>query len=216
MRLRNVKGAREILEQSNFFVSNPEEVKGTWNRLFDNDKPIMLEIGMGKGDFILGMAKSHPEFNYVGIEKYESVLVRAIEKLDESNLENVKVINIDAIDVEKIFDREITCIYLNFSDPWPKKKHHKRRLTYKKFLEAYDKVFKDYANIELKTDNDSLFEGSLISLCEYGYIFDDIKLDLWNSGKENVRTEYENKFASLGFKIKYLKAHKKIEERNEI
>lgn len=208
MRLRNVKNATLILESSILYIKNPEEYKGSWKDVFDNDNPIMLEIGMGKGDFLLGMAKLHPDWNFIGIEKYESVLVRAVQKLEEENLPNVKVMAQDAKNLEKFFSPEIEMIYLNFSDPWPKKRHYKRRLTYQDFLSIYDKIFKGSAKIIMKTDNDSLFESTLISLNNYGYTFDRVSLDLWNTDLENVKTEYELKFSSQGFKIKYIEAHK--------
>lgn len=208
MRLRNVKNATEILNDSAYFVKEPSGIKGKWNEEFGDDQPIMLEIGMGKGDFLIGMAEAHPEWNFIGIEKYESVLVRAVQKLDELELKNVRVINIDAIDVHNIFDAEIDTIYLNFSDPWPKKRHYKRRLTYRNYLIEYDKIFKDNSKVEMKTDNDSLFESTLISLNDYGYKFDEVILDLWSTDKPNVKTEYEIKFSSKGYKIKYVRAHK--------
>jgi len=208
MRLRNVKNATEILNDSAYFAKEPSDIKGKWNEEFGDDQPIMLEIGMRKGDFLIGMAEAHPEWNFIGIEKYESVLVRAVQKLDELELKNVRVINIDAIDVHNIFDAEIDTIYLNFSDPWPKKRHYKRRLTYRDFLIEYDKIFKDNSKVEMKTDNDSLFESTLISLNDYGYKFDEVILDLWSTDKPNVKTEYEIKFSSKGYKIKYVRAHK--------
>lgn len=216
MRLRNVKDADKILNESEYFVKEPLANKDKWNSVFSNSNPIVIEIGMGKGDFLIGMAKLHPEVNFIGIEKYESVLVRGIQKLDRENLENVRVICIDASELSSYFGEEIDSIYLNFSDPWPKKRHHKRRLTYKSFLEEYDKVFKGDAHIIMKTDNDGLFESTLVSLNNYGYEFDEVILDLWSHvEKPNVKTEYELKFGGKGFKIKYLSAHKKLNS-NEI
>lgn len=210
MRLRNVKNADDILNSSKYYIGDPVGMKGKWDSLFDNKNIINLEIGMGKGDFIIGMAKMYPNINFIGVEKYQSVLVRAVQKLDELNLTNVKVISYDAINISEVFDKEINNIYLNFSDPWPKKRHAKRRLTYKDFLAEYDKIFKSNASITLKSDNDIFFENSLINLNNYGYIFEDVKLDLWNSDIVNVRTEYENKFGNKGYKIKYLKAYKNL------
>ncbi len=208
MRLRNVKNACEILASSFYFVKEPESMRGNWNEVFGNDNPIMLEIGMGKGDFLIGMAALHPDWNFIGIEKYESVLVRGVQKLDELELKNVRVINVDAIKISDYFSKEIDTIYLNFSDPWPKKRHYKRRLTYKDFLIEYDKTFKENPKIEMKTDNDSLFESTLVNLNNYGYLFDEVILDLWSTEKPNIKTEYEIKFANKGFKIKYLRVHK--------
>ena len=210
MRLRNVKNADKILEDSNYYVKEPNKYKGNWHNLFNNTNPIHLEIGMGKGDFIIEMAKLHPEINFIGVEKYESVLVRAVQKLDTHKLNNVKVINVDALYLEEIFDREIVNIYLNFSDPWPKKRHYKRRLTYETFLKVYDKLFEKNAVLTIKTDNDIFFESTLISLNNYGYVFDDVSLDLWSQEIESPKTEYEIKFSNKGFKIKYLKAHKNL------
>ena len=210
MRLRNVKNANAILENSNYYIKEPDKNKGKWRSIFNNTNPIHLEIGMGKGDFIIEMAKMHPEINFIGVEKYESVLVRAVQKLDKYKLDNVKVINIDAMYLEEIFDKEIVNIYLNFSDPWPKNRHYKRRLTYEGFLKVYDKLFEKNALLTIKTDNDIFFESTLVSLNNYGYVFDEVSLDLWSRDIESPKTEYEIKFSNKGFKIKYLKAHKNL------
>lgn len=208
MRIRNIKGAEDIVKNSKYNIKI-DDTDFTWKNIFGNDKPIMVEIGMGKGDFIIGMANRHPEWNFVGIEMYESVLVRAIKKLEKENLDNVKIMNIDAQTLNKYFKHEVDTIFLNFSDPWPKKRHHKRRLTYETFLKVYDEVYKGDAHIVMKTDNDGLFEDSLVYLTNYGYVLDEVILDLEASNKENVKTEYEEKFSNLGFKIKYLDARKK-------
>lgn len=208
MRIRNIKNKEEILSNSSYYVKNPEKNKGKWSKVFDNKNEIHLEIGMGKGDFIIEMAKTYPNINFIGIEKYESVLVRAVQKLEKEKLKNIKLISYDAINLNDIIDKEITNIYLNFSDPWPKKRHFKRRLTYVDYLKVYDKLFVKDANIILKSDNDIFFESSLISLNNYGYIFDEIYLDLWETDVFSPKTEYEIKFSSKGYKIKYLKAHK--------
>lgn len=210
MRIRNVKDADNILKESKYYIENEKIYKNRWQKVFGNDNPIMLEIGMGKGDFIIGMAKLHPDWNFVGVEKYESVLVRAAMKLEKVELNNVKIISMDAKEISEVFDKEIDTLYLNFSDPWPKKRHHKRRLTYESFLKEYDHVFKGDAKIIMKTDNDGLFESTLVSLNNYGYVFDSVHLDLWSTDLENVKTEYEIKFSNKGFKIKYISAHKKI------
>jgi tRNA (guanine-N7-)-methyltransferase len=154
------------------------------------------------------MAKKYPGINFIGVEKYESVLVRAVQKLDKEALDNVLVISYDAINLGEIFDKEIDTIYLNFSDPWPKKRHYKRRLTYRNFLEVYDKLFEGDAKIILKTDNDGLFESSLVELNNYGYTFKEVHLDLWKTDIDNIKTEYEEKFGNKGFTIKYLSAYK--------
>ena len=208
MRLRNVKNATNIVENSDYVIKNPENYKGKFNTLFKKNLPINIEIGMGKGDFIIGMAKKYPDINFIGIEKYESVMVRAIEKLNSTNLENLKLIRMDAIEIDKIFDKEINTIYLNFSDPWPKARHAKRRLTSPIFLNLYDKIFKDIPHIIQKTDNIGLFASSLVNLSKYGYTLEEVSLDLKNEDIDNVVTEYENKFMNLGTNINYLNAKK--------
>ena len=209
MRLRNVKNAREIVDNSPFVVHSPKEYKGRYNEVFGNDNPIELEIGMGKGNFIIDKAIKNPNINFIGVERYESVLCRALEKLEDKQLPNVKIICIDAIELDEVFDKEISTIYLNFSDPWPKKRHAKRRLTSHVFLPVYDLIFKDEKMIVQKTDNVGLFESSIVSLSTYGYTIEDISLDLASTGMENSLTEYEAKFMSQGIKINYLKARKK-------
>ncbi len=210
MRLRNVKNAREIVENSKFVINNPEEFKGEFNKeIFKNDNPIHLEIGMGKGNFIIDKAIKNPDINFVGVERYESVLCRAIEKLEKTDLPNVRIICIDAKELANVFDKEIETIYLNFSDPWPKKRHARRRLTSSVFLSVYDNIFKGDKVIVQKTDNTGLFESSIVSLSNYGYIIEDISLDLASTGMENSLTEYEAKFMSEGIKINYMKARKK-------
>ncbi len=208
MRLRNVKNAYNIVNNSNYVIKNEEEYIGKYKSLFNNDNEIHIEIGMGKGDFIIGMAKKYPNINFIGIEKYESVMVRAIEKLNDIELNNLKLIRMDAININKVFDHEISTIYLNFSDPWPKKRHSKRRLTSDVFLSLYDNIFISNPHIIQKTDNIGLFAYSLSSLSKYGYQLDEVSLDLENEGIDNVVTEYEKKFMNMGIKINYLNATK--------
>ena len=209
MRLKNVKNASEIISKSSYVVLNPEDNKGKWNGVFKNNNPIDVEIGMGKGDFIINMAKKYPNVNFIGIEMFDSVIVRAVQKLDMKDISNLKLIRVDANEIESIFDKEINTIYLNFSDPWPKKRHAKRRLTSDTFLKKYDKIFKGKKRIIQKTDNIGLFAYSITSLSTYGYTIDDVTLDLKNEGDyNNVETEYEKKINSLGIKICRLKAHK--------
>ena len=209
MRLRNIKGAGEILEKSKYIILTPENYKGKWNTLFNNDNPIHIEIGMGKGNFIIGMAKNNPNINFIGIEMYDSVIVKAVQKLEEENLENLKLIRMDARLIDEVFDKEIDLIYLNFSDPWPKKRTAKRRLTHERFLNTYENIFKGAKTIHMKTDNVPLFEFSLESLSEFGYKLKNISLDLHNSDFEgNVMTEYEAKFKEKGIKINRLEAYK--------
>ena len=169
MRLKNVKGANEIIIKGKYYINNPEEYKGRWNKLFKNNNIIKIEIGMGKGDFIIENAIKHPNINFIGIEKYDSVIVRAIQKSNELELNNLKIIRLDAINIDKIFDKEIDTIYLNFSDPWPKDRHAKRRLTSPIFLKKYESIFKKDYKIIMKTDNINLFNYSIEKLKEEKY-----------------------------------------------
>ena len=209
MRLRNVRNAKEIVDNSDYVVHNPFEYKGKYKELFGNENPIHLEVGMGKGDFIINMALKYPEINFIGLEKYESIVCRAIQKLENKDIKNLKLIVIDALELGNIFDKEIECLYLNFSDPWPKKRHARRRLTSEVFLPIYDEIFKGEKLIIQKTDNVGLFESSIVSLSTYGYVIEEISLDLASTDKDNVETEYESKFKAQGIRINYLKARKK-------
>lgn len=201
MRLRNVKGAANIIENCNYIIKNYKDYKGKYIKLFNNNNPIHIEIGMGKGDFIIGMARKYPYINFIGIEKFDSVIVRAIEKLTE-DLPNLKLIRMDAAEISEVFYKEIDTIYLNFSDPWPKNRHENRRLTSSSFLKKYDEIFCENKKIIFKTDNRHLFEFSILSLLDYGYKIKNICLDLHKEDiKDNVCTEYEKKFSSLGFPI---------------
>ena len=141
MRLKNIKGAKEKISKSTYIILKPEDIKGNFKTIFNNDNPIHLEIGMGKGDFIIGMAEKNPHINFIGIEKFDSVILRATQKLENIDLPNLKLIRFDATEIENIFDKEIDAIYLNFSDPWPKNRHEDRRLTSNKFLKRYDNIF---------------------------------------------------------------------------
>ena len=210
MRLKNVKNAKNIVNSSNYIVENPEEHKGNWNKVFDNDKEIYIEIGMGKGDFIIGMAKLYPNINFIGIEMFDSVMARAVQKLEEENIPNLKLIRMDANEIENVFEKEIDRIYLNFSDPWPKNRHSKRRLTSHTLLSKYDSVFKGEKTIMQKTDNIDLFAFSIESLSTYGYTLKNVTLDLANNPIENnVETEYEKKFKAIDKKICRLEAYKR-------
>lgn len=210
MRLKNVKNAKNIVNSSNYIVENPGEHKGNWNKVFDNDKEIYIEIGMGKGDFIIGMAKLYPNINFIGIEMFDSVMARAVQKLEEENIPNLKLIRMDANEIENVFDKEIDRIYLNFSDPWPKNRHSKRRLTSHTLLSKYDSVFKGEKIIMQKTDNIDLFAFSIESLSTYGYTLKNVTLDLANNPVENnVETEYEKKFKAIDKKICRLEAYKR-------
>ncbi len=205
MRLKHIKNAEEIISKSKYLEQNPRENKGKWNKVFNNDNNIEIEIGMGKGKFIIEKAIQNPNINFIGIEKYDSPLVSAVKKLDELELNNLKLVCIDALGIEEIFDHEIDKIYLNFSDPWPKKRHAKRRLTSSVFLNKYESLFKNEKRIEMKTDNDDLYDYSCESFIENGY--DIVKTD--TNYLDTIRTEYEDKFIGLGKNINYISVVKK-------
>jgi tRNA (guanine-N7-)-methyltransferase len=208
VRLRNVKNKEEILKSTTYLEKEPESNKGKWKEVFNNSNDIHIEIGMGKGDFIIENALTYPNINFIGIEKYDSVIARAIEKLNDKELPNLRLIRMDANKIDEVFDKEISEIYLNFSDPWPKKRHAKRRLTHESFLTFYNNLFKNKCHIIMKTDNDDLYEFSKESFINFGYkINKDIK-DLHKENIFNIETEYEKKFSSLGFTIKYLDVEK--------
>ncbi len=205
VRLRNVRGSRETIAESEYCIKDYEGHKGKWKELFGNDNPIMIEIGMGKGTFIMEMARTNPDINYVGIEKYSSVLVRALEKrTNEPELRNLLFIRMDAEFIEDAFSKdEVAGIYLNFSDPWPKDRHSGRRLTSPKFLSRYDNILAKDGLITFKTDNVSLFDFSLESAKESGWTIVNETRDLHGSvyNEGNIMTEYEKKFSELGNKI---------------
>lgn len=209
MRLKHVKGAEEVILNSTYVILNPEKYKGNFKTVFNNENPIHVEIGMGKGDFLIKLAKQNPDINFIGIEKYDSVLVRAIQKIENDFIKNIRFIRMDAMNIENVFMKEIDTIYLNFSDPWPKARHEKRRLTSSPFLIKYDQIFKDQKHIVMKTDNRKLFEFSIISFVNYGYKIQDISLNLYDDElKDNIPTEYEIKFASLGYPIYKIDVYK--------
>lgn len=212
MRLRNIKNAKEIVSNSPYVITPTKELMGKFKEIFNNNNPIYLEIGMGKGDFLIRMAEDNPKINFIGIEKYESVMVRAIQKLENKELPNLKLIRTDADIVNFIFKHEISLLFLNFSDPWPKTRHERRRLTSEIFLKRYDDIFIDNPKIIQKTDNIGLFAFSLSSLSKYGYTLEKVSLDLENEEIPNVETEYEKKFKSKGVKINYLEAVKYLEK----
>lgn len=204
MRLRNKPWAGEfIANHPDFVIPRPNEWKGKWKRLFDNEQPIHIEVGTGKGKFIVEMAKRHPHINYIGIERQQSVIVSALKKIKEEGLSNVKLINVNASELTDIFDKgEVERIYLNFSDPWPKKRHGKRRLTHPVFLTVFERILVNGGELHFKTDNQGLFEFSLVSFSEFGLLLKSVSLDLHNSGFEgNIMTEYEEKFSKKGHKI---------------
>lgn len=208
MRLKNIKGASERILEGKYFINNPNEYKGKWHKLFNNNNPIYIEIGMGKGNFIIKNAIENPNINYIGIEMYDSVILRAVEKTNELELNNLYLIRTDARLIEDVFDKEIDLIYLNFSDPWPKERHAKRRLTSTRFLARYDNIFRGDNHIIMKTDNLDLFNYSVDSLKEYGYTINEISNDLHKEKDNIITTEYEDKFTSKGMKINYFVASK--------
>ena len=192
----------------NNIIIDPKACKRKWHEVFGNDHPIHMELGTGRGDFIIGMAKLFPEINFVGIEKFTSVIIDVLEKLLADPLSNVKLINIDGNMIEEIFAKnELKRIYLNFSDPWPKTRHHKRRLSHENFLKKYKNILPEDGEIHMKTDNQALFESSLEYFSSFGYSLKNISLDLHNSHFENpVMTEYERKFSAKGNPIYRLEA----------
>ena len=201
MRVRNRKGATELLEANpQYVILNPEDAKGKWHKIFGNDHPIHIEVGSGKGAFITGMAKANPEINYIGIDIQKSVLSYALDKVLEADVPNIKLLWVDGDSLTNYFeDGEIDQLYLNFSDPWPKKRHEKRRLTYKSFLDTFKQILPKQGEIHFKTDNRGLFEYSLVSFSQYGMTLKGVWLDLHASDFEgNVMTEYEKKFSSKG------------------
>ena len=202
MRLRNIKGSREMIAESPYTIDNPAQYKGKWQEFFGNKAPIRIEVGMGKGKFISTLAMQNPDINYIGIEKYSSVLIRAIDKRIEKNIENLYFLRFDAVDILDIFDEgEIDRIYLNFSDPWPKDRHAKRRLTSKEYLKKYNIILKKDGIGEFKTGNDDLFAFSLEEVPLAGWEIVAQTFDLHNTAEMmegNVMTEYEKKFSALG------------------
>ncbi len=202
MRLRNIKGADEAVAASPYCVSAPEEYKGKWQDFFKNTNPVHIEIGMGKGQFIMELARQNPNINYIGIERYTSVLLRALQKMELEPLENLCFLCVDAQILPEVFNPgEVARIYLNFSDPWPKDRHAKRRLTSRNFMACYDKFLDKNGHIEFKTDNQGLFDFSLEEIPQAGWNITAFTKDLhhdtsMNAG--NIMTEYEEKFSSMG------------------
>lgn len=208
MRLRNVKNKQEIMDASSYLILNPMDCFGKWKEVFQNNHPIHIEIGTGKGNFIIGKALQNPNINFIGIEKFDSVIARCLEKIPEG-IPNLRIIRMNALEIDQVFHHEIETIYLNFSDPWPKKRWYKRRLTSSVFLDKYDSLFVGSPCIIQKTDNTSLFEYSICSLSQHGYLIQDISFDLHHSEIEgNIMTEYEEKFSKKGNPIYYLVAVK--------
>ena len=202
MRLRNVPGARDVMAANEYVFTEPEGMAGTWSQIFGNNNPVHIEIGMGKGRFITTLASMNPDINYVGIEKYSSVLLRAVEKQDELCLPNLRFLRMDAENITSVFGKEeVDRIYLNFSDPWPKDRHAKRRLTSRQFFARYDEILKSNGRVEFKTDNRPLFDFSVEEVNEAGWKLSVCTYDLHNDEKlveGNVMTEYEERFSSQG------------------
>lgn len=201
MRLRHIKGAENEVEQSPYVVHDPKARRGCWHELFGNQNPIEIEIGMGKGKFIMELAEKNPEVNYVGIERYSSVLLRGLQKRSQLELSNIWFLRLDALELPEVFaEDEVDRIYLNFSDPWPKDRHAKRRLTSERFLSVYEKILKEGGRLEFKTDNRDLFLYSLESVPAAGWRLESETFDLHGSdlAAGNVMTEYEMRFAAEG------------------
>ena len=207
MRLRNVPGAKDAILECDWVIDEPEKFKGKWESVFGEKRPLFLEVGMGKGRFLMDMARLHPERNFIGIEMYDSVLLRALQKREEleeqgESFSNLVFIRVDARLLPEIFEKgEADKIYLNFSDPWPKARHAKRRLTSREFLARYDKILVPDGKVEFKTDNKDLFEFSLEEVKEAGWNLEAFTFDLHHNEEMvqgNVMTEYEEKFSSMG------------------
>lgn len=211
MRLRRKPWGDNELNTNDRFIKDPEKNKGKWREIFDNNKPIHVEIGTGKGQFLTSMSLLNPNINYIGIERQTNVIVSALKKSREKEVsKNIVFFVADVKDLLNYFEsKEIDRIYINFCDPWPnKKKWAKRRLTHKNFLSLYEKLFEDNGEIFFKTDNKGLFEFSLNEIVDKGWRLHNISLDLHNSNFEgNIKTEYEEKFSSIGMPIYRLEAY---------
>lgn len=202
MRVRYDKNADKTLEENEIYIQEPLQNIGKWQQEFENENPLHLEIGMGKGNFIINMAKHFPDINFIGMERNKTILAKAVKKIEKEAITNIRVMSSDAQQLKEIFaSKELDKIYLNFSDPWPKNKHYKRRLTYKDFLDLYDYVLKNDSIVEFKTDNQILFEFTILEVCNTGRQMEYISLDLHNTEEFNIMTEYEEKFSKKGNRI---------------
>ena len=208
MRYNVVKNANSILESNSYLVKNPYAYKGKWASLFKNNNPICLELGMGRGTFIIEMAKTHPNINYIGLELDKNQTATALKNIKDLHLDNLKMINADALKVAEIFGREIDTIYLTFSEPWPKKGDEKKRFTAINYLKLYDRIFKKNKHIILKTDNKILFASALESLTSYWYTLDKVSVDLHNDERkiENIMTDFERQYFKEHRQIYYVDA----------
>ena len=209
MRYNVVKNANNILENSDYLVKNPSQYKNNWKEVFKNNNPINLELGMGRGSFIIDMAKAHPNINYIGLELDSSQTATAVNKLANQSIKNLKLICADATRITDFFGKEIDTIYLTFSEPWPKKQDEKKRFTHESYLRLYDRVFRKNKHIIMKTDNKILFASALESLSNYWYIFDKVSLDLHNDERkiENIMTDFEKQYFKEHRQIYYLDAY---------
>lgn len=208
MRYNVVKNADEILNNSPYLIRNPEKYKGKWNTVFNNNKPICLELGMGRGSFIIEMAKKHPNINHIGLELDKSQTATAISNIKNDRINNLRMICADARNIIEYFGKEIDTIYLTFSEPWPKKQDEKKRFTHESYLKLYDRIFKKHKHIILKTDNKILFASAMESLSQYWYSFDKVSLDLHNDERkiENVMTDFEKQYFKEHRNIYYVDA----------
>lgn len=202
-----MKNKEEILNNSKFLIKDYKSNIGKWNKLFKNNNPIYIEIGMGKGKFIIENAKKYPNINFIGIDRFDSIVAKALKKIDE-DIKNLLVIRMNALEIDEVFKNEIDRIYLNFSDPWPKVRHHNRRLTSEIFLKKYDKIFKNKNEIYLRTDNKDLYAYSVETLSKHKYILNDVTFDLHKTEENLITTEYEDKFSKQNIPIYSLKAIK--------
>ena len=209
MRLRNITGADTYIENSQYVVQDEKSKKGCWEEVFGRKAPLHIEVGMGKGQFLMELALQNPDINYVGIEMYSSVLLRAVQKMEENPMDNLRFIRMDAREIEEVFDKgEVDKIYLNFSDPWPKDRHAKRRLPSRQFLARFDQIMKKEGTLEFKTDNKDLFDFAVEEVELAGWKIDAITYDLHHDevmNQGNIMTEYEEKFSLKGNPIyKYI------------
>ena len=208
MEYNKIKNADKIISKSPYLIVNPANYKNKWKDLFGNNNPINIELGMGRGEFIIKMAQANPKINYIGIELVDSQMVKAVDRLSNLNLPNLKLINMDARDLDQVFGKEIDTIYLTFSEPWPKKIDEKKRFTHISYLKLYDKIFKKHKHIILKTDNKGLFAYSLETLSQYWYTFERVSLDLHHNEIPipNIMTDFEKRYYEEGRPIYYLDA----------
>lgn len=208
MKYNKVRNAKGSINDSNYVIKNPENYKGKWQSLFGNDRPIMLELGSGRGAFIIKMALAHPNLNFIGLEIDLNQIGFAAQSIISNQLKNLKLIHADARDLANIFSKEINTIYLTFSEPWPKKEDERKRFTHQSYLRIYDRVFKKDKHIIMKTDNKILFQSSLESLSDYWYTFNRVSLDLYKDERkiENIMTDFEKNYIKEHRQIYYLDA----------